>query len=503
MMSSRRIRTARSEALTLAATGPLTGRGSRDIATGPWGNLWISRMEDPGTSSAYDYDDFDYGQGHDGRLSRARTLARRGAVGEITVRPGSVSARVRGSRRTPYRCEIHVPELPEAEWDLLFEEWADAAEQVLSELAYDRLGPHSYDAAVRARAELVPGPGMFTYQCSCPDWGDPCKHAAALGYLFARCLDDRGEALLVLRGRNLADASTEVAVRFDEVMRAARERQDEEARADTEAARSRGIPAGEAFARAAAGAGTEQLPPLPAPAPHHEEPAGLLAVGAVGESVDPGIVHMLARDAARRAADAYRHLHPGPAVRAHDPLPAPAVPGTGDKADRHLPPEAGPCPTDRPGVPTDRPGTLLWLDADVWHDTVRRAAADAEEDPSLFGRLMNSSDQARSRLARASAAWRHGGLPALSALDAAHPPDQDSERTAREELARVRIRGRGTPPLLQRTRGRLRLVGEDVELRWGPDARWYPYTKHRGQWHPAGPPSPDAAEALRGAVTLE
>ncbi|MCZ9339471.1 SWF or SNF family helicase, partial [Streptomyces sp. TRM76130] len=73
-----------------------------------------------------------------------------------------------------------------------------------------------------------------------------------------------------------------------------------------------------------------------------------------------------------------------------------------------------------------------------------------------------SSDQARTRLARASAAWRHGGLPALGALDAAHPPDRASERTAREKLAGVRIRGRSGPPLVRRTGGRLRLAGEDV-----------------------------------------
>ncbi|MCZ9345577.1 hypothetical protein NGM37_48370, partial [Streptomyces sp. TRM76130] len=69
-------------ALTLPALGPLTGRGSRDIATGPWGGRWISRMEAPPASSRYDYD-YGYGDGRDGRLSRARTLARRGAVGDL------------------------------------------------------------------------------------------------------------------------------------------------------------------------------------------------------------------------------------------------------------------------------------------------------------------------------------------------------------------------------------------------------------------------------------
>jgi uncharacterized Zn finger protein len=487
MTSSPRTRPARSvprrAPLTLPAPGPLTGRGSRDIATGPWGSLWISRMEDPETDPRYDYD-YGYGDGRDGRLSRARTLARRGAVGELTVRPGMIAAKVRGSRPTPYRCEIHVPELSEADWDRLVDEWAADAEQVIAELAGDRLGPHCQDAAFRARTDLVPGPGAFTYYCSCPDWGDPCKHAAALGYVYARCLDERGEALLALHGRNLADACAAVGTRFDQTARAERERQDEEAQAEAGAARDRSVPAGEAFAREAARGTAGELPPLPAPAPHHGEPATFPETGVVSESVDPVILHMLVRDTARRAADAYRHLHP-----------ASAAPGTGEEST-----EAGTAAVPRPAR---RPDTLLWLAADPWHDTVRRAAADAGEDPSLFGRLMTSSDQARTRLAPSAAAWRHGGLPALSALDAAHPPDRDSERTAREQLARVRIKGRSGPPLLRRTRGRISLVGEDVELRWGTDARWYPYTKQRGQWQPAGPPSPAAAEALRGAVPLE
>ncbi|MCZ9340686.1 SWIM zinc finger family protein, partial [Streptomyces sp. TRM76130] len=115
-----------------------------------------------------------------------------------------------------------MPQLSAAEWDRLVAEWADDAEQVIDELAGDRLGPRCQDAAFRADVDLVPEPGDFTYHCSCPDWGDPCKHAAALGYLYARFLDDRGEALLVLHGRKTADAWAAVAARCDETARAER-----------------------------------------------------------------------------------------------------------------------------------------------------------------------------------------------------------------------------------------------------------------------------------------
>lgn len=467
-MSRRRTRSARTATYTLPALGRLHGPGSRDIATGLWGNQWISRIEDPGTSYGYGYGS---SGGQDSRMARARTYARKGAVGEITVRPGLISARVQGSRRTPYRCEIHVPELADAEWDRLFEGWSGAAEQVLPELAHGRLGPQAYDFARRAQVELVPQPGQFTYHCSCPDWGDPCKHAAALAYVFARRLEQHADALLVLRGRELVDVCTEVAVRYHEAEQAALEEEAAERSAAEEQAR--GVPAGEAFARAREAGGLPALPPLPASAAGHREPADLTARLTAGESVDPTVLRLLAADAARRAADAYAC-----AVGVASPEPgAPAAPDGGDLVAR------------------------LWLDADPWHDTVRRAAGDT--DPYLVGRLMNSSDQARAQLARASVAWRHGGPSALAALDGEHVPGPENEAAAREQLAGIRIPGRVAPPRLQRTRGRLRLVGEDLELRWGPDGRWYPYTKNRGQWWAAGPPAADAAQALRGVLAAK
>jgi uncharacterized Zn finger protein len=40
------------------------------------------------------------------------------------------------------------------------------------------------------------------FECSCPDYGDPCKHAAAIYYLVAEGLDKDPFLLLHLRGRS-------------------------------------------------------------------------------------------------------------------------------------------------------------------------------------------------------------------------------------------------------------------------------------------------------------
>lgn len=63
------------------------------------------------------------------------------------------------------------------------------------------------------------------------------------------------------------------------------------------------------------------------------------------------------------------------------------------------------------------PAARVWLDTDPWLDTVRRAAR-ADGDPRVVGRPLNSSDQARARLARVGTAWKHGGQPASASSPA-------------------------------------------------------------------------------------
>nr|WP_240895290.1 SWIM zinc finger family protein [Kineococcus siccus] len=51
----------------------------------------------------------------------------------------------------------------------------------------------------------MPGADDVTYDCSCPDDGEPCKHAAALVYVLAERLDDEPATALTLRGVELSD----------------------------------------------------------------------------------------------------------------------------------------------------------------------------------------------------------------------------------------------------------------------------------------------------------
>ena len=89
-------------------------KGSRaPFAESWWGRAWLQALEGSSLDS--------------GRLQRGRTYARRGAVGQVSIVPGSATAPVQGSRRTPYRSTVRVRQLTDAQWDRLLDVIAERA----------------------------------------------------------------------------------------------------------------------------------------------------------------------------------------------------------------------------------------------------------------------------------------------------------------------------------------------------------------------------------------
>jgi uncharacterized Zn finger protein len=153
-----------------------------------WGQRWIDALE---TVLG----------GHGGRLSRGRSYARAGRTHDLSVKNGKVGAKVTGSRDAPYDVEIRLSQLSDLQWDSAIAQMAAKA-QFAAELLAGEM-PREIDAAFRAagsslfpqqRAELVT-------ECSCPDWGDPCKHVAATHYVLGEALDRDPFLLFELRGR--------------------------------------------------------------------------------------------------------------------------------------------------------------------------------------------------------------------------------------------------------------------------------------------------------------
>jgi uncharacterized Zn finger protein len=137
-----------------------------------------------------------------GRLSRGATYARQGQVIDLGIGSGLTLARVQGSRRQPYAVQISMPAVSEARWDAIIEILAGQAGYAARLLAGEL--PHEIeDVFAEVGVALFPErDSRLVTECNCPDWANPCKHAAAVCYLMAEAFDQDPFLLLAFRGRD-------------------------------------------------------------------------------------------------------------------------------------------------------------------------------------------------------------------------------------------------------------------------------------------------------------
>ncbi len=403
-------------------------QGRRRFGATWWGAAWVEALEQRASLDP-------------NRLPRGRTYARTKAVGELEVRAGEVVASVQGSRATPYRVRVRIRPFGPKEWDRVLDALSSEIGHAAA-LLDGELPPEVAEDARRAGLDLLPGAGEVQPRCSCPDWADPCKHAAAVCYLVADELDVDPFAVFLLRGR----ARDEILAALRSRRAAAVGRAGAPTVTERGAEVDPGIRAREAWGRTP---GPIPSPPLPPRAPgpptvlaidppsnsgiRSEQLAALaadaaarawaLASGAGGSGLDLS----LDEDLARRAADLIG--------RAGEPREAGGA--------------AGPWGVTRLTVPTP----------DGIAEIARRAGLPPRE------------------ILRRAMAWQDGGRWSLDALLRPWNPPPSALTFGRMLLGAAASAWRN------------RLTLDDRQLRLGRDGRWYPFRRRRnGSWDPDGPP---------------
>jgi uncharacterized Zn finger protein len=139
--------------------------------------------------------------GMTGRLARGRSYARAGQVLDFVLSHGKVTARVQGSRPRPYEVRIGVLPLTTKQWRRVQERLASQALFRAKLLAGEM--PHEIeDLFTDCGTPLFPRSATdLDMHCSCPDWGVPCKHLAAVCYVLAEEFDRDPFAMLAWRGK--------------------------------------------------------------------------------------------------------------------------------------------------------------------------------------------------------------------------------------------------------------------------------------------------------------
>ena len=385
-----------------------------------WGNAWVTALEEGALDPK--------------RLLRGRSYAEKGHVDAITVTPGLVLGYVQGSRARPYRVQVRLRTLDDADWERFLDAAADRPGHIAALL--DKEMPKSL---AECGVSLLPGPGDLAPQCSCPDSGHPCKHAAALCYQTARLLDADPFVLLLLRGRGerpLLDALSRRSA-----ARAARAAQEQEP------APLPGVRATDVLAEQ----GKRRFPPLPPPLPMPPHPEQPPVYPASPGGPDPFALDQLATDAAARA---HALLSTG-----RDPV-----------------------------------GGLT-----LWQDAVRLAAARPGSGltvttRSLYASLAKVTARTTAELARAVAAWRQGGIEGLAVLEEPWDPPAGRFDRARPLLLAADL------PAFRPWHNHLTHPHGHVQLRLGRDGLWYAYESEPGDedWWPRGTPDLDPVGALTG-----
>jgi uncharacterized Zn finger protein len=168
---------------------PVILQGSA-IARTWWGKSWNQNLER--------YADYS------NRIGRGRSYVRHGAVLDLQISDGEITALVQGSRSKPYEILIKIGKLSKNAWQRISSSCSGMLDSVSELLAGDfpkELG----ELFLQRDAGLFPAPKEIVFECSCPDWASMCKHVAATLYGVGARLDEDATLFFTLRGVDTAD----------------------------------------------------------------------------------------------------------------------------------------------------------------------------------------------------------------------------------------------------------------------------------------------------------
>jgi len=164
------------------AVAPVAIAG-RKITNSFWGVSWCQNLER--------YSDYET------RLPRGRSYVRNGAVIDLQIDQGQVTATVSGTEL--YTVKIGIQPVNRERWQAICKDCTGAIDSLV-ELLQGRIAKSVMDRVCRQGDGLFPAPKEIKLSCSCPDWADMCKHVAAALYGVGARLDEKPELLFVLRG---------------------------------------------------------------------------------------------------------------------------------------------------------------------------------------------------------------------------------------------------------------------------------------------------------------
>jgi uncharacterized Zn finger protein len=148
-----------------------------------WAKAWCENLES--------YRDYEH------RLPRGRSYVRHGAVIDLRIVAGKVTAIVSGT--SIYEVDVTIRSLPPKSWTKLASECTGHIDSLV-DLLRGQLPTQVMELVTRKQGGLFPSPTEIAFACSCPDSAEMCKHVAAALYGVGVRLEEKPELFFELRG---------------------------------------------------------------------------------------------------------------------------------------------------------------------------------------------------------------------------------------------------------------------------------------------------------------
>ena len=156
----------------------------KKLAASWWAIAWNKNLE-----SYADYES---------RIGRGRSYVRQGAVLDLRINPGYVTALVQGTKAKPYEIIINIQPLDPKTWQDIVRKCSRSISN-MAELAEGKFPEDLSNLFTDKNGGLFPAPSEIDFGCSCPDWASMCKHVAAVLYGIGARFDEDPTLFFTLR----------------------------------------------------------------------------------------------------------------------------------------------------------------------------------------------------------------------------------------------------------------------------------------------------------------
>ncbi|MGA7277463.1 MAG: hypothetical protein WBW79_05955, partial [Desulfocapsaceae bacterium] len=157
---------------------------SSTLARTWWGKSWNSNLER--------YADYS------NRIDRGKSYVRHGAVLDLKIEGGRVTALVQGTRAKPYEVVISIAPVKKSNWGQIRKQCRGELRS-LPDLVAGKFPKKLGEIFLAEGKGLFPTPKEISFDCSCPDWASMCKHVAATLYGVGARLDEDPLLFFTLR----------------------------------------------------------------------------------------------------------------------------------------------------------------------------------------------------------------------------------------------------------------------------------------------------------------